>query len=133
LAIPYVPIAYFPIPYVPIAYFPIPYFPVPYFPIPYFPIPYVPTLHLPLEDAPVVLGVGPGAGDLVLDLEVGRQAEVGGTLPRHVRLVEPLEQLAGEDLAFDAYGGKVHGRREKGIVNREEGIANREKGIVNRE
>ncbi|NLE42101.1 MAG: hypothetical protein GX615_09765, partial [Lentisphaerae bacterium] len=40
--------------------------PIPCFPIPYLPIAYLPALHFALEDAPVVLGVGPGAGDLVL-------------------------------------------------------------------
>ena len=81
--------------------------PIPCFPIPYLPIAYLPALHFALEDAPVVLGVGPGAGDLVLDLGGGVEAEVGGFLPGGV--LDAVEDVGGEDRAFDADGGKGHG------------------------
>jgi hypothetical protein len=93
--------------YLATGYFPAPtptgYLATPYLPSPatgYFPSP---------KGSVVALGGGPGGGDLVLDFGVGGQAEVGGALSGGVGLLEFGKQFAGEDLAFDAYGGVGHG------------------------
>jgi len=64
------------------------------------------------KGAVIALAGGPGGGDLVFDLGAGGQAEVRGLLACGVGLVEFFEQLAGEDLAFDAYGGEGHWNAE---------------------
>ena len=63
-------------------------------------------LQLTLEDAPVVLGVGPGAGDLVLDLGTGVEGEVGRPLTR--KILDLPEDIGREDGAFDADARIVH-------------------------
>ena len=63
-------------------------------------------LQLALEDAPVVLGVGPGAGDLVLDLDAGVEGEVGRPLTG--KLLDLPEDIRREDGAFDADARVVH-------------------------
>jgi hypothetical protein len=62
-----------------------------------------------LEDAPVVLRIGPGAGDLVLDLGGAFQAEVGRALARQI--VQPVEDVGRQDRAFDADAGVDHAYR----------------------
>ena len=59
-----------------------------------------------LEDAPVVLGVGPGAGNLVLDPGGTLQADICRPLARGV--LKPVEDVRGEDGAFDANARVVH-------------------------
>ena len=59
-----------------------------------------------LEDAPVVLDVGPGAGDLVLDPGGALQAEICRPLTGGV--FKPVEDVRGEDSAFDANARVVH-------------------------
>ena len=63
-------------------------------------------LQLALEDAPVVLGVGPGAGDLVLDLGAGVQGEVGRPLTG--KFLDLTEDVRREYGAFDADARVVH-------------------------
>lgn len=62
------------------------------------------------EDAPLGLGVGPCGGDLILDLGGGGEAEVGGALAGQVLALDLVEDVGGEDGAFDADGGE-HGER----------------------
>jgi len=64
------------------------------------------TRYLPLEDAPVVLRIGPGAGDLVLDLAATIQPEVGGALAGGV--VQTFQDVRREDGTFDADVRVVH-------------------------
>ena len=58
-----------------------------------------------LEHAPVVLGVGPGAGDVVLDLSAGVEGEV--SRPLTGELLGSPEDVGREDRAFDA-DARVH-------------------------
>jgi hypothetical protein len=55
-------------------------------------------VELALKDAPVVLGVGPGAGDFVLHDRAGGQAEVGWALTGEVFNV--CEQFRRDNCAF---------------------------------
>ena len=61
-----------------------------------------------LEDTPVVLGIGPGAGDLVLDSCGALQTEIYRPLARGV--FKPVEDVRGEGSAFDTNARVVHGR-----------------------
>ena len=63
-------------------------------------------LQLALEDAPVVLGIGPGAGDLVLDPGAGVEAEVGRPLTG--KFLDLAEDVRRENGAFDADARVVH-------------------------
>ena len=62
--------------------------------------------ELALKDAPVVLGIGPAAGDLILDLRARAEAEVGGALTR--QFFEAVDQIGREDRALDAHARIVH-------------------------
>ncbi len=59
-----------------------------------------------LENAPVILSVGPGTGNLVLDLDIRGKPEIGRALADSV--FEPVEDVGREDGAFDADAGVVH-------------------------
>ena len=63
-------------------------------------------LQLSLEDAPVVLGVGPGAGDLVLDLGAGVEGEIGRPLTG--KFLDLPENIWREDGALNADARIVH-------------------------
>ena len=65
------------------------------------------VVEFALKDAPVVLGIGPCAGDFVLDSGTGFEAEVGGFLPREI--FQSIEEVGGKDGTFDADTGIIHG------------------------
>lgn len=54
----------------------------------------------------MVLGVGPGAGDLVLDLGAGVEGEIGRSLTG--KFLDLPEDVGREDGAFDADARVVH-------------------------
>jgi hypothetical protein len=54
------------------------------------------AVELALEDAPVILRVGPGAGNFVLDLGAGVEIEVGWAL---TRCSSSRSRLSGEKMA----------------------------------
>jgi hypothetical protein len=59
-----------------------------------------------LEDAPVILRVGPGADDFVFDFDGGIETEVGGLLAGEV--LDTAEDVGRENRAFDANAGVSH-------------------------
>src|SRR5262245_3860416 len=59
-----------------------------------------------LEDAPVVLGVGPGTGDLVVDSGRALQTEICRPLARGV--FKPVEDIWGDDRYLDVNARIVH-------------------------
>ena len=61
-----------------------------------------------LKDAPQVLSIGPGAGDLVLDLDSGIKTKILGELAGDVALLDPVQDVGGKNGAFDADGGVFH-------------------------
>ena len=63
-------------------------------------------LQLALKDAPVVLGVGPGARNLVLDLGAGVETEVGRPLTG--KFLDLTEDVRRENGTFDADARVVH-------------------------
>ena len=63
-------------------------------------------VQLALKNAPVVLGIGPGASDLILDLGAGIKVEVRRLLTGE--FLSPVENIRREDGAFDTDTGVVH-------------------------
>ncbi len=65
-------------------------------------------VELALKDAPVILGVGPGTGNFILDLAAAVQAEIGRTLA--VSVFEAAKDVRRENGAFNADAGVGHAR-----------------------
>lgn len=68
-----------------------------------------------IKDAPQVLGVGPGAGDSVFDLDSGIETKIPGELAGDVALLDPVQDVGGKNGAFDADGGVFHVIRVQGL------------------
>jgi hypothetical protein len=55
-------------------------------------------LNLALKDSPIVLGVGPGPNDFILNPNAAIKTEIGRTLPRGV--FEPIQDVRGKGGPF---------------------------------
>ena len=57
-----------------------------------------------LKDAQQVLGIGPGASDLIFHLNSGIKGKVFGKLAGDIALLDPVQDVGGKDSAFDTVG-----------------------------
>jgi hypothetical protein len=67
-----------------------------------------------LKDAPQILGIGPGAGDLIFHLDSGIKTKILGELTGDIALLDPVQDVGGKNGAFDADGGVFHAIRVQG-------------------
>jgi hypothetical protein len=63
-------------------------------------------LYFSLKNSPIVLRIGPGPGDLILDLNGAVESEIRGSLADCV--LQPLQDVRGKDGAFYADTGVDH-------------------------